>query len=84
MKDNVKLITEVGQDPRTWDIFDLLKTGNWGNTLRSTFQSTATNWFLVFSLIFLIKFLLFCISKQMPSSQMYIRFPFQRLSLKLT
>ena len=85
MKDNNKLLTEVGQDPRTWDIFYLLNIGNWGNWLRGVFQSIAIIGLLVLILIILIKFLLFCISTQMPSFQMYVQiklFSFPRFFLK--
>lgn len=73
MKDNINLLAEVGQDPGTWGIFELLNIGNWGSWLRSAFQSIAITGHLILSLIFLIKFLLFGISKQMPYSQMYVQ-----------
>ena len=54
-KDNIKLLAEVGQAPRTWDIFNLFSIGNWGKWLRGAFQSIAISGLLVLSLIFFIK-----------------------------
>lgn len=73
MKDSINLLAEIGQAPGTWGIFELLNTGKWGSWLRSAFQSIGIIGLLSLSLIFLIKFLLFGISKQMPHSQMYVQ-----------
>lgn len=86
MKDNIKLLAEIGQAPGTWDIFYPFNISNWGNWLRGVLQSIVIIGLSFFILIILIKFILFCISKQMSSSQMYVQIKlssFQRHFLKL-